>query len=204
MRQRHPLLLAAASLLLHSGCTFLRDAREGEVKNREVTVRALTGEIPELSEQTLPVPDFLTLPPELLRLKKINRPSTPLREGPGSGFPIQARLLSWGAIVAETDQYSVWRKVITIPELRTGWVHFRTLGDDTSYKNPVRLPGSLLPLRHTRRQLTEVAGFSDNQPVSATIPADRGLLQIRSEPTRTLLWIAETNSVAWFPKKHLY
>ena len=195
-------LFSALALMLLAGNGCLH--QDPDTSAGSDMVRPLTDSSDLSGIEMKKLPGYLQIPEELLSMKKVIRPATPLRGGPGTMFPIKDKLLSWGDRVIETGAYLVWRKILVLPGFASGWVHSRALGPAEQGEGNIQVPGHSLPVRHTKKQISEIFSYPELKKVPAEIPANTPYLLIRSEESRSLLWIPETGSVAWFEKNQLY
>lgn len=197
-----------ASCLTMQACLFTEaEIQSIPSKSSQIEVKAGHYDTSELTDVGYPHPKILKIPGAVLNVKAINRPSTPLRDGPGTQFPISHQLLQWGMTVIEIESYQVWRKIVVTDDLRTGWVHHKTLTTQISgaRKNAYfKIPGDKLPLRHSKVSSADLYSFPDNKKIEVKIPEDTPLIQLRKQKDQTLILLNERGNVAWISTKYLY
>ena len=150
---------------------------------------------------------MLKVPGSVLMIKAVNKPSTPLRLGPGTHFPISDRLLQWGQTVIETESFKVWRKIIIPDNLRTGWVHHKTLTTQVSgaRKNQIyHLPSNVLPIKHSKKSSAELYTFHDLVKLDLEIPENTPFIQLQTQNQKSLILLNKNGNVAWISSKLLY
>ena len=192
-------------LIYLNGCTLTRHAESIPPSIIEVNPDAKQ----QASQYTIGYKQakMLKVPGSVLMIKAVNKPSTPLRLGPGTHFPISDRLLQWGQTVIETESFKVWRKIIIPDNLRTGWVHHKTLTTQISgaRKNQIfQLPGNVLPLKHSKKKSAELYTFHDLVKLDLEIPENTPFIQLQTQNQKSLILLNTNGNVAWISSNLLY
>jgi hypothetical protein len=145
----------------------------------------------------------IVVPREFVYLQVISRPVAELREGPGHHFAIKDRLIDRGTEVIVLDEVGVWKKILVATDNEVGWVHQQTMSDLDLISGNIILNPKLLPVVIAIRPITSVYQIEDLKPKRVKIDKGTLFISLKEKLGRRLLWISETNSVAWVDSKDL-
>jgi hypothetical protein len=159
------------------------------VQPRTVIPVALAAE--NQNESTL-----LQIPNSLLSFSHVTQPAAEMREGPGSQFPLQGVLLETGDRVLVLDHYRKWVKVFQGDTGRSGWMHQQSLTPLSTQT------GSFTVDTRALEALVVTPGrslmsYPDQAIVPLPIPVGRVFFVLKKEKKRSLVWLPESQSVAW-------
>jgi len=139
----------------------------------------------------------LLVPNELLRLSVVSRPRAEVREGPALHFPVQDNILTVGDKVIEFQRVDVWSRIIAVKSGQRGWVHYQTLQRDHRVPQKVEVETQLLPNVFTKVEGARLYDYPSQRALEASIPRGRALRMLMQGRSRAIVWLAETNTVAW-------
>ena len=130
------------------------------------------------------------------------------RKGPGLGFEIHDDLLTPSTEVILTRVAGPWLKVCPLASsplegseaVRVGWIHVRSLAG-RPYRNPraLRVPTVALPVVFAKEPIHKLGEFSRNRWHKVNIPKGSAFLGFAASSENTLVWLPQTQSVAWLP-----
>jgi hypothetical protein len=146
----------------------------------------------EISENKL-----LKIPKKMVYIGYVVRPSAELREGPGGQFWLKDMVFTKGERLVVLAKVGVWRQVVGIRSSDKGWVHRKSLGKIVLNQRPVHLQTDLLPTAMTVGRLKKAYSFNKKESMAVNIPKGVLFRSLHKKGRRTLVWIAESNSVVW-------
>lgn len=142
----------------------------------------------------------IIFPVEFFDESEIVRPRAELRSGPGVQFPLKEDVLTKGTKVILFERLGVWQKVLAYEgkgDRISGWVHYQTIKD--SYKSQLEMTISVrdLPSLVVARKISKVYTNPSFDLKKVEIPRGKVFNWLCRRNKKYLIWIAETNSVAW-------
>jgi hypothetical protein len=142
--------------------------------------------------------ELVTIPKSLLSYSYIQRPRAEFRSGPGSEFDLLDSTLEGHDKVIIFDTIGVWSKVIS-PRLGiSGWVHRKALASDLEADSAeIEVAVKLLPTVIAIEAIDHVYSYGDLGNAAVSITRGTQFIALRKVKGRTLVWLTETNSVAW-------
>jgi len=149
-------------------------------------------------------PHLLMIPSNMLLIYKIIRSGTPMRQGPRVSLPIYNRILQKNDYVVFFEELGVWRKVLAIRHKQIGWVHHQTIRKSSYPSLFLKLSSSQLPIVMTTKKLHYLYNYPDGRKRNIFIPDGKIFLVLNKKNRRSLLWVAETNSVMWLNSQFLH
>ena len=167
-----------------------------------VSVQSRTIVPAEITAQNTIESSLLQIPNSLLSFSQVTQSAAEVREGPGSQFPIQALFLEPGDRVLILDQYQKWVKIFHGDAGRSGWVHQQALTSTPistgSFTVDTR---SLETLFVQKKHGSQLASYPEQTVLPLAVPVGRMFFVLKKEKKRALVWLPESQSVAWLSSK---
>lgn len=142
----------------------------------------------------------VVLPGEALDVYRVSRRQAELRNGPGTKFEIQDKILVRDVRVVLLDQHEVWRKVVSLDERDKGWVHYRAL-EKIEGIDQVQLDLEKMPLVSAVRQVEKVFSYGDIEKIPVNIPKGTAFVALKNHEWRVLVWLPRSKALAWVSRK---
>jgi len=147
---------------------------------------------------------FAVAPVGTLRISKVTRPRAEMREGPGVTFALADRILEEGARVIVFEQHGVWARVITIGRWEAGWLHAHTLSTPRLNKQAMTVNLAKFPTVLAVKPVDKALAFRDQgRDLDVTIPKGKMFKALQVTEDKTLIWMAEKNSMVWIKGKDM-
>jgi len=185
------LLLALPAI---GACSLLE--RSSLLNQSKFSIKSTT-KVPEHFLEQVETKSRLEIPQGMLELWQINREQVEVREGPGVDFELKVSLLDYGENVIITARKGVWRKFLSLDTKIRGWIHYRRLSPLEKKIDSIVIPVKNLEKVFAIRDVNKVYSYGDNKQQSVHIPKGRGFPFMKQKGDKNLVWIYETNSVAW-------
>lgn len=132
------------------------------------------------------------------------RPRTEVRVGPGVEFELTDAVLSEGERVLVYGLVGSWRRIVSTVGGVRGWAHRGSLRFDRHNAKTLRESGqklsvkpTLLPLVFAHKTVVQILQYPGLEPLNTFIPQGKSFYLLKEESGRKLIWLTETNSVAW-------
>ena len=144
-------------------------------------------------------------PAGTLLISTVIRPRAEVREGPGVNFSLSDRILEEGARVIVFEIHGVWTKVLSVKGWESGWVHAQVLSPPVLNKKPMTINFAHFPTVLAMRPLNYVGAFTGGEPIKLDeiIPKGKLFRALQVTDEKTLIWIAEKNSIVWIKGKDM-
>lgn len=160
----------------------------------------------QVSEGNLPqFSGPVEVPAGTLRISKVSRKRSEMREGPGVSFALADRILEEGARVIVFEQHGVWAKVLSIGHWDSGWVHVDSISPPKLNRKSMRVDFGKFPTVLAVRPVSHGLAFVGGSSVrfDEAIPKGRMFRALQMTEDRTLIWISERNDIVWIKGKDM-
>lgn len=144
---------------------------------------------------------LLAIPPGILRLSKVAQRRAEIRLGPGGRFALRDQILPKGAQVIVFQRIGPWQQVLVPGSWVQGWIHAAALTPLALNAEPMVVDACKLPAVVALRPIRHVKNYQDTAPLPVAIPSGSRFHTLRTAQRSHLVWLAETNSVVWLPRK---
>ncbi len=147
------------------------------------------------------LPEKIFVPSSLLDYRYVGRSHVEVREGPKATYKIKEYILPYGTQTVVIAAFRNWRKILLPANGETGWVHYRVL-------HPIVEPELLainpekLPIVIVKRPIDCVYNVENNAAIKTQIALGRAFIVLKEEKDRYLVWLKETDSVAWIKQSN--
>lgn len=212
MKQFHRTWSVVAMLTAVAGCATVQPevaqpgataapSQEPLVIGTGTSVAALQGSDAEMPGYAGPA----VVPPGTVRVSKVARKRSEMREGPGVSFALADRILEEGTKVIVFEQHGVWVKVLSVGEWDSGWVHVNTISPPKLNKTSMTINVAKFPTVLAVRPVSQGLAFAGGDSVrfGDAIPKGRMFRALQITGDRTLVWIAERNDIVWIKRKDM-
>ena len=142
-------------------------------------------------------PKSIAVPANLINVGKVVSKRAALREGPGIQFELFDEILPLNTEVLIFDKLGVWQKVIVMGSWQAGWLHEKMLARSKLRQTSVNLEVRRLPTVFAMTQIEKAMTYPEGKEVAVSIPKGAIFKTIKLEGRRSLVWLAQTNSVMW-------
>ena len=144
------------------------------------------------------------IPGQFLKLKKIARKTAEARIAPTLKHTLNGVIFEKDDLVIEIASAGIWRKVYAPEKNLSGWVHYKTLKDDSGQKRKVfsikkRFLSRVFPIK----KRLNLKSYKTKRKKSLKAPKLRPFYTLKSHRDKILVIIEETKSVAWLFKKEV-
>lgn len=147
---------------------------------------------------------LVKIPKQLLSAAMIVRPRAELRMGPGSTFDLLDSILEENDKVMIFDTIGVWSKIVSLRLGIGGWVHKKVLAlDESAPDSNIEVATKLLPTVIAIEAVTHMYSYGDLAKIPVRIGKGSQFIALRKIGGRTLVWLADTNSVAWISEEQV-
>lgn len=137
----------------------------------------------------------------MLTIAKVQRPHADLRVGPGADYHLHDYSLPLGTEVLVLQSAGVWRKVLLTRHGLQGWVHAKAITQVDKIPGFRDLDMNSLPTVAALREIDMVRTFPYAKQAATKIPRGAMFRALSENTTGVLVWLAESNSVAWLDRK---
>lgn len=141
----------------------------------------------------------LLVPRSMLTVAYVTSAKTVAREGPGGQFPVSDIVFEHGQRLLVFDQIGVWAKVLEVASGQTGWLHKKTITKPAPNNHPIEVHSALLPVVFAIQPIGRLVAYDAVRDVPAVIPKGASFTVFSKQKGKTLIWLKESNSVAWLP-----
>lgn len=140
-----------------------------------------------------------TAPAGTLLISKVIRPRAEVREGPGINFSVSDRILEEGERVIVFETHGVWTRVLLVKTWEPGWIHAQALSSPALNRKQMTINFSRFPTVLAVRALNYVGAFAggDTIKLEEIIPKGKLFRALQVTDQKTLIWMAENNSIVW-------
>lgn len=138
-------------------------------------------------------------PAGTLLISRVIRPRAEVREGPGINFSLSDRILEEDDRVIVFEVHGVWTKILSIKSWESGWVHAQVLSPPELNKKQMTINFARFPTVLAVRPLNYVGAFTsgDTIKLDEIIPKGKLFRALQVTNEKTLIWMAENNSIVW-------
>ena len=136
------------------------------------------------------------MPISLIEAYQSNRNHVDLREGPGVNYRLKGSLIL-GEVLILSARKGVWRKIVSLDRNVRGWVHHKRLSRVLNDKNIVSIYPARVQQVFAIRDVHHIYSYSKRRQLSVKIPKGRSFPLLRKKGKWNLIWLPETNSLAW-------
>jgi hypothetical protein len=140
------------------------------------------------------------LHPKTLKLYSVKRSKAELRKGPGVGFDLKDVILKKGALGILIEEKGVWRKIIPLENKDSGWVHKKTI-EVSKQNSEIEISLRKLPAVVAVKRVERMYDFSTIKQLKVNIPKGTAFVALQKHKWRTLVWLHQTNSLAWVSQR---
>lgn len=144
-------------------------------------------------------PSWVVIPQDTVFLAEITSSAAEVRDGPSAIYAIKDRLLRENDEVVLLDDLQTWLKIYCPKKTLSGWVHSNVVSEKRRNKTEMTLPLLVFSKIFAIQKVNEIYHTHGKAPLSVNIPKGRGFPLLAKMGSFNLGWIAETNSLAWFP-----
>lgn len=136
----------------------------------------------------------------ILKIIRVQREHAELRKGPGARFGIQDDVLKRGHKGILIEAKGVWRKIISIDGELSGWLHKKSIVRHYE-KEKIKISFDRLPVVVAIRDVNRMYDYKDISLLNVKIPKGTPFIAFQKHKWRTLVWLPQTNSLAWVSQK---
>lgn len=140
---------------------------------------------------------------ETVKVLRISRNRAELRKGPGTNYEIQDEILKNGETCLLLEEMGVWRKILPLTDegtKKTGWVHKKTISVDNSV-DKISINLNKLPAVVAIKRVNKIFSYSKMEQIKVDIPKGTAFVALQKHKWRTLVWLPQTNSLAWVSQR---
>lgn len=191
-------------LFISLGCLSVRESRVKQPSYEHLPPVSTETILPQNTQSDFSniKKTLLEIPNELLNEAVVTRQHAELRLGPGEQYSLDDTIIGAGTKIVTFERFGAWQKVF-IPMLKKeGWLHHKTLKPEKSSKQEVTIASTNLPIISILKNVHQVSSYPDKRKVKFKIPKGAVFLAIKYEKEKVLVWIPETNSVAWLSSQY--
>ncbi|MEZ4743591.1 MAG: hypothetical protein R3B45_14295 [Bdellovibrionota bacterium] len=145
--------------------------------------------------------DALRVPANVLELARVVRKKAEVRDGPNSSFLLQDQILDKDELVVVIDAIGVWKKVFAYQREITGWVHADMIENVALRTDMITIKINSLPVVVAVQPLNYMHTYPDRQKKHIYIRKGSQFIALKRGMRSVLVWLTETNSVAWLPQE---
>ncbi len=147
------------------------------------------------------LPEMAEFDPGLVMMSRIDRPRAEVRLGPGPDYPLSDAVLTQDLQVITWQKVGVWQKIVTLNGEIQGWVHSAALGKMSVNQQRLKLKVATFPIVSLVRDVTAVFDYASAEEVQVVWPRGTMYVMLMENSRRKLLWVKNTNSVAWINRE---
>lgn len=128
------------------------------------------------------------------------RNNVEMRHGPGVRFDLKDKIYPKDTIGIVTESIGNWVKFIPVGGGITGWIHAKTV---RSYNQTEKITMSFrkLPIVTAVHRVTKVFDYKSLEKFATIIPKGTAFVALKKHKWRLLVWIPQTNSLAWVSQR---
>ena len=198
-------LICLLILFLYTSCAKFGSNRTDSEALKETNARHHSKVLsPSDWETPVPLKQTTLIQANLLNLCRVVRAHSELRYGPGVLYKIHNLLVPYNSNAIVLEQKGKWVKVAIPKLMQSGWIHTKALKrfkyDNADY---ISIETSLLPVLRTKHQVKKIYVSDKQVELKVDIPKNIPFVLLNSQTERNLLWIPQSNSIAWVDKKDL-
>ena len=172
------------------GC-ITKSEGHGVAVEKEITIPVeLMGELPKRENWAtfgLEAKHRYLIPPGIIWVSSVKRPTSYLREGPGSKYPIADQVLTLGTQAILLERHQVWCKIYIPGRELVGWSHQDSLGLFIKNPKPILIKPEFFPTITTAESRVKVYSYPKGATGHVELSRGSVLRKISSDHRKNLV-----------------
>jgi hypothetical protein len=141
------------------------------------------------------------LPAHTLELLEVVRKRAELRKGPAITYDLKDKTALKGDVGIPLNTKGVWKKVYLIESGTSGWIHGKTVSSLEGNPKMISVDLKKLPVVAAYKPTKTIYDYPTIKKLDVDIPKGTTFIVFKKYKWRLLVWLPQTNTMAWVAQK---
>lgn len=141
------------------------------------------------------------LPAQTLELLEVVRNRAELRKGPAITYDLENEIANKGDVGILLSSKGVWKKVYWIDSEKSAWVHGKATAQMRNSPKQISVDLKKLPVVAAYKPTSRIYDYSSIKRIKVDIPKGTTFIVLKKHKWRLLVWLPQTNTLAWVAQR---